>query len=361
MISIDYVDFKVYGFGVYMAKKILIILLLVFSVLLFTGAVFGAEVKNSDSSSNSTLSSKSIISVANPIKKISTSKSTIKSGTNVKINVNTAKSVKSVYVYINGKGNFKFKKSSNGNWYYKLKTNKYKTGKYKLNIKAFTSNKKKSYNKYTYLTIDNIPPKINSLKSNVKNIIAGNPFYIEAITDKTSNKVVAKVRGKTISFNSNPINVNNNNYNSHNARNWTLNAKISYKEIGNLAVAVYVYDSAGNVAKKTLYIQSTPRYVYWDGTLLKSTPIKVYYSNPANIYQKSINALSKYVKVYEGYAGNGYTLGITYNNGYKATKVIIAYKDPFVVYHEMGHVLNWRWTEYQCDLYAYKKVGYWIL
>lgn len=343
-----------------MAKKIFVILLLVFSVLIFSGAVFGAEVKNSDSSSNSTISSKTSITSVNPIKKISTSKSIIKAGTTVKIRVDTTKSVKSVYVSINGKNSYKFKKSSNGIWYYNLKTNKYKTGKYKLNIKAITS--KKTYKKYAYLTVDNIAPKIKSLNSDVKSITAGTPFSVEAITDKTSNKVVAKVRGKTISFKYTPIYVNNTKgYNSSNAKNWTFNGKISYKEIGNLAVVVYVYDSVGNVAKKTLYIQSIPYYVYWNGTLLKNVPSQVYYSNPNNAYQKSINVLTKHVKVYEGYAGNSYTLGITYSNGYKATKVIIAYKDPFVVYHEMAHVLNWKWTEYQCDLYAYNKLGYWIL
>ena len=336
-----------------MIKKIFFVLILVFSLLLVTGTVCGAEVK--DTGSNNTTS---------PIKKISISKPTFKAGTTVTIKVITTKSIRSVFTSITGKSgySYKLKKSSSSSiWYYNLKTKGLKTGKYKLNIKAVDF-KKKTYRSYVYLAVDNVAPKIQSLKSSASSITAGTPFSIEAITDKTSKKVVAKVSGKTIFFKSNPINLNNTKgYNNSNSNNWTFTGKISYKEVGILTITVYVYDSVGNVAKKTLYINSYPRYVYWNGTLLMDSPIKVYYSNPANAYQKSIDTLNKYVKVYEGYAGNRNTLGITYYNGFKATKVIIAYKDPFVVYHEMGHVLNWQWSEYQCDLFAYKKVGYWIL
>lgn len=333
-------------------KKIFLALILVFSILLITSAVCGAEVKDSDSNN-----------IISPIKKISASKSTFKAGTTVTIRVTTTKSVKSVSTSISGKSgySYKLKKSNSGIWYYNLKTKNLKTGRYKLNIKAVDS-KKKAYKKYIYLNVDNVAPKIQSLKSNVSSITAGTPFSIETIADNTSKKVVAKVRGKTVSFKASPIAANNTKgYSSSKSNNWTFTGKISYKEIGTLAVTVHVYDSVGNVAKKTLYIDSIPPLVYWNGTLLQNSPVKIYYSNPTNAYQKSINTLNNYVKVYEGYAGNRYTLGITYYNGYRATKVIIAYKDPFVVYHEMAHVLNWRWSEYQCDFYAYKKVGYWIL
>lgn len=344
-----------------MFKKIFVVLILVFSVLLISGTVFGAEVKHSDSSYKSSISSKSIKISPNPIKNISTTKSTFKAGNKIKIKVTTTKSVKNVYTRISGKGTYKLKKSNNNVWYYNLRTKGYKTGKYNIIIKA-TTYKNNIYKKNKYFKVDNIPPKLYSLKSNVKSIKAGNPFHIEVITDKTSKKVIAKVRGKIIYFKSNSIYKNNTQgYNNHNAMNWTFNGKISYKEIGNLNITVYAYDSIGNIVKKSLYIKSIPVYVRWNGTVLMNNPTKIYYySNPINSYQKSINVLSKYVKVYEGYAGSNYILGITYNNGYKATKVIIAYKDPFVVYHELGHVLNWKWSEYQCDLYAYKKVGYWL-
>jgi len=346
-----------------MVKKIFFILILVFSILFLTSAVYAGEVKATDSnvsSDNSKVSSKAFTPSSDPIKQISTSKSTFKAGTIVKIKVVTSKSVKSVSANIAGKGTYKLKKSSANVWQHNLKTKGYKTGKYKLNIKVVDF-KKKSFKKHKVLNVDNIPPKIRSISSNVKVITAGNPFYIEAITDKTSKKVVAKVRGKTIPFKLSPMSSNGKVHNSSNSNNWTLNAKINYKEIGTLTVNIQVSDSVGNVAKKIISIKSNPRYVYWNGTLLYNNPTLAHYSNPSNAYQKSINELSKYVRVYEGSTGYPHTLGITYNNGQKATRVIIAYKDPFVVYHEMAHVLNWKWSEYQCDLYAYKKVGYWII
>lgn len=286
-------------------KKIFFALILVFSILLITGAVCGAEVKNPDS--NNTTS---------PIKKISTSKSTFKAGTTVTIRVTTTKSIKSVSTSIAGESrySYKLKKSNSGIWYYNLKTKDLKTGRYKLNIKAVDS-KKKVYKNYIYLNVDNVAPIIQSLRSNSSSITAGTPFSIETIADNTSKKVVAKVRGKTVSFKASPVNVNNTKgYNSSNSNNWTFTGKISYKEIGTLAVTVYVYDSVGNVAKKTLYIDSIPPLVYWNGTLLQNSPVKIYYSNPIDAYQKSINTLNNYVPVYEGYIGNRYTLGITYYN-----------------------------------------------
>ena len=335
-----------------MFKKVFFALILVFFIILITGTVYGAEIKDHDAND-----------YTNPIKKIFASKSHFRAGTVVTIKVTTTKSIKSVSTSITGENghNYKLKKISNGIWYYDLKTKGLKTGKYKLNIKA-TDSKNKSYKKYIYLNVDNVAPKIKSLKPNENTITAGTLFSIEAITDNTSKKVVAIVMGKAISFKVNHIDVKNTKgYSNSNSNNWTFTGKIRYKEIGTLAIVVYVYDSVGNVAKKTIYIKSNPRYVYWNGTLLQNSPIKAYYSNPTNNYQKSINTLNNYVTVYEGYIGNGYTLGITYYNGYKFTKVIIAYEDPFVVYHEMGHVLNWGWSEYQCDLFAYKKVGYWLL
>ena len=347
---------------VIMIKKIFFLLIIIFSILLITGAVSGVEQKNDNynTSLNSTNSSKNLKLSNNIINQISTSKSTFKAGTTIEIKVSAEKSAKSVSADIQGKGTFNFKKNQNGIWYYNLKTIKYKTGSYKLNIKAFDY-KKKVHKKYTYLNVNNIPPKIRSLKSNVTSITAGDSFSIELITDKNSKKVIGKVGNTTILFKLNPINVNSKGYNNSNSNNWTFNGKISYKEIGNLSIKVYAYDSVGNVAKKSIHVKFNPVYVYWDGSLLHNDPYKVNYYNPTNAYQKSVNILSKYVAVYEGYAGNKYTLGITYHNGYKSAKVIIAYKDPFVVYHEMGHVLNWQWSEYQCDVFAYKKLGYWIL
>jgi len=317
---------------------------------------------NDTAASNVMPSSKALDSSTSPIKKVYTSKSTFKAGTTVKIKVATTKSVKSVSVSIVGKSkyNHRLKKSGTGLWYCNLETKGLKTGKYKLNVKAVVS-KKKTYKKHVYLTVDNVAPKIRSIKSNSTKITAGTPFYIEAIADKSSKKVLVKVRGKTILFKASPMAVNKKSFNSSNSNNWTLNAKISYKEIGTLTINVYVYDSLGNYVKKTLYIKSSPRYVYWNGTLLKNSPVKAHYHNPINDYQRAINLLSNYVNVYEGYAGGIHTLGVTHHNGYKVTRVVIAYKDPFVVYHEMAHVLNWRWSEYQCDVYAYEKVGYWVL
>lgn len=351
-----------YDFGVLMIRKTVFTLILIFSLLFIVSAVHGEGVVANDTnvpSSDSKLSSKALNIYNNPIKSVSISKSTFKAGTTVKIKVAMHKSVKSVSANIAGKGTYKLKKIHNNVWQYSLKTNGYKTGKYKLNIKA-TDFKKKSHKKQAFLTVDNVAPKIKSLNSNVTVMEAGTPFYMEAITDKTSKKVVAKVRGKTISFIQSKI-ADNKKYNSSNFNNWTFNGKIDYKEIGTLNVVVNVYDSVGNVAKKTIFIKSDPHYVFWNGHLLRKNPVLVSYPNPTNAYQKSVKELSKYVKVYEGYAGYPHTLGITFNNGNRATKVIIAHTDPFVVYHEMGHVLNWKWTEEQCDIYAYNKVGYWIV
>ena len=90
--------------------------------------------------------------------------------------------------------------------------------------------------------------------------------------------------------------------------------------------------------------------------------VKVSYPNPTNDYEKSVNELNKYATVYEGDTGDPYTLGVTYRNEYwdgVEYTVIIAEKDPFVVYHELAHVLNWGWSEHNCDWYAYNRTGYW--
>jgi hypothetical protein len=354
-----------------MYKKVFFLLVIVISLLFLVGVVSASEVdnvasKNTSSSTNSinlTIKNSTSELLSTSYKypnlknkvQISKSKSIFKAGTKIKIVVQTDNSVKKISGSIKGKTTQIFKKHKNGYWYSYLKTKGYKTGTYSFNVKA-VDNKKKIYRNSTQLKVDNIPPKVFSLKSSAKTVTAGTPFYLENIADKSSKKVVAKVNGKTFKFVLNPTSNK-----TTNMKNWTLNAKINYKVLGNLKINVYTYDSAGNYIKKTINIKSVPRYVFWDGTVLYSKPVKVYYSNPVNIYQKSINILSKYVNVYEGYAGNSYTLGITYIFNAKAQRVIIAYKDPFVVYHEMGHVLNVKWNEYKCDLYAYKKTGYWIL
>jgi len=96
---------------------------------------------------------------------------------------------------------------------------------------------------------------------------------------------------------------------------------------------------------------------------LDDSRVEVFYPNPTNAYEESVNELSNYATVYEGDTGDPDTLGITYmnenDNGVEYI-VIIAKKDPFVVYHEMAHVLNWGWSEDECDWYAYSRTGYWV-
>ena len=306
------------------------------------------------SSKSKVASSKRMNLVKNKIKNIYKSKSTFKAGTSVKITVTADKSIKRVSGSISGKGNYKFKTAS-GKWYCYLNTNGYKTGHYIFKIKAIDK-KNKIYEHSTSLTVNNAHPKVISLKTTTKKITAGTPFYLENIADKSSKKVIAVIRGKTFYFKQRLLNSNDTN-----KKNWTLTGKLNYKEIGDLKVSVYTYDSLGNYNKKTITIKSVPKYVYWNGTISYNRPTIAYYSNAKNTYQKSINELSKHVAVYEGYAGDSRTLGITYMGRFRTNRVVIAYKDPFVVYHEMGHVLHWDWSEYQCDLYAYQKLGYWLL
>ncbi|MCL2687258.1 MAG: hypothetical protein FWE58_01820 [Methanobrevibacter sp.] len=367
-----------------MYKKIFLILSLIISLTFVVGAVSAAEndfisrespiyfsidksianqIDNDDSNSKYMItSSKQKLIQKTKIKNISKSKSTFKAGTKIRITVSVDKSIKKVSGSIIGKSNHKFKKmgyefkKNKNKWYCYLDTKKYKTGQYTFKIKA-VDGKKNIYKNSTYFTVNNRPPKVFSLKTNTKKITAGNKFHLEITSDKSSKKVIAKVRGYTFHFKQHAINNDNNT----NKKNWTLNGKLSYKEIGNLKISVYTYDSLGNSFKKSIKIKSTPRYVYWNGSVSSNRPNVAYYSNPINAYQRSINELNKYVAVYEGYAGDDRTLGITYMGRLRINRVIIAYKDPFVVYHEMGHVLNWHWTEYQCDLYAYNKVGYWLL
>lgn len=358
-----------------MYKKFFLVLTLLISLLITLSVVSATDINEHTNQTNnqtrnnnindyntqklssniSSIDSKSLSMNRNKILGIKKSKEVVKAGGKIKIRIDTSNSIKKVHGYITNKKSYKFKKSNYGYWYYYLNTKNYKSGKYKLILKVIDS-KNVIYKDLTYFRVDNIPPKVISVKSNVKSIIAGNTFYIKNIADNTSKKVFAKIRGNKYYFLLDDISNKNTKY-----KTWNLNAKISYKEIGTLEIAIYTYDSVGNYVKKTIYVKSVPYYVEWNNTVLLNNPIKVYYNNPKDNYQKSINELSKYVSVFEGYAGNDYTLGITYNNGIKATRVIIAYMDPFVVYHEMGHVLNWKWTEYQCDYYAYKRTGYWIL
>jgi len=371
-----------------MYKKVFLSLCLILSITFVVGAVSATEndsiFKDDSISKNDSIhldnsivdelgkvatNSKSKIVSSKPktiqktkIKTISKSRSIFKAGTKVKISVSVDKSVKKVSGSIVGKSNTKFKKIGynfkkiKGKWYCYLNTKGYKTGAYTFKIKA-VDGKKNIYRKSTSLNVYNKPPKVFSLKTNTKKITAGTRFHLESTSDKSSKKVIAKVRGKTFNFKEHAIHSHDNT----NKRNWTLNGKLSYKEIGNLKIRVYTYDSLGNCLKKTIRIKSSPRYTYWNGSVSSNRPTIAYYTNPINAYQRSINELNKYVTVYEGYAGNEYTLGITYMGRLRTNRVIIAYKDPFVVYHELAHVLNWSWSEYQCDLYAYNKVGYWLL
>jgi len=96
---------------------------------------------------------------------------------------------------------------------------------------------------------------------------------------------------------------------------------------------------------------------------LDDSLVEVSYPNPTNDYERSVNELSKHATVFEGDTGKPDTLGITYRDEYGDRveyTVIIDKKDPFVVYHEMAHVLNWEWSEYYCDWYAYNRTGYWV-
>ncbi|BBL62740.1 hypothetical protein MARBORIA2_10700 [Methanobrevibacter arboriphilus] len=355
-----------------MYKKFFLILILSFFILVSFSAVHATNNNednnqtidntssslnvNSSSSNSTSTNFKTLNKDKNKIEKITKSKSVFKTGTKIRINVYTVSSIKKVQGYITGKKTFKFKKNNNGIWYYYLNTKKFKSGKYKVSVRAFDS-KNNIYKKYTNFTVDNKPPKVVSVKSSAKSVIAGRPFCIVNIADSSSKKVIAKIKGNKYYF---KFNGYIDNKKLKNYKNWTLNTKINYKVLGTLNISVYTFDSAGNYLKNNIYVKSIPYYVKWNQTVLLTKPIQIYYSNPKNAYERSINELSKYVNVYEGCAGTNYTLGITYNNGIKATRVIIAYMDPFVVYHEMGHVLNWKWTEYQCDYYAYKRTGYWI-
>lgn len=87
--------------------------------------------------------------------------------------------------------------------------------------------------------------------------------------------------------------------------------------------------------------------MYWDGTLLSYKARRVYYDSPKNVYERAMEELrGKYAIIWECRASEPDwqdTVGITYKTGYgriTTYKVIISYKDPFVVYHEMTHILN---------------------
>lgn len=350
-----------------MYKRILSFVVFIILILSISGAVYGSEVqKNSvsykklsiqeDKTSNIVFTNSTLYSASgdsgtfNKIQKITKSKSVFKAGTKITLKVYVDKSIKSVSGSIYGKNRYKFSKTKSGYWHYKLNTKGFKTGDYKVNIKAI-DNKRKAYKSLTYLTVDNIPPRIYAVSTNVKTINAGEPFTVSASADNSTKKVVASIRGKNYSFK------------YLNDTHWHLDVKLSYKEIKNVIILVSAHDSVGNIAKKDTYIESRPRVVYWQGNLLTNKKYRVSYPNPTNAYERSIKLLTKYATVYEGYAGDHYTLGITYRTEYaKKIKysVTIAYKDPFVVYHELAHVLHWNWGEYNCDWYAYNRTGYWI-
>ena len=310
------------------------------------------------------------------IKKALISKPIFKSGANVNIKVFTVNSITSVKGSLikiqtdkslnsslqndsnrTVKYNYKFKKSKSGFWYYKLNTKKFKSGDYNFKIIA-NDNKKDNYTDLLNFTVDNIPPKIFSLDTDLKDIIAGEYFTITVKSDNTTKKVIANIRGVNISLK------------RSDNETWTRYTNFSYKELGKIAIKVYAYDELKNFQTETTYIESKPKYVFWDGSLLTHYPIKVFYPNPRNAYEESVNELSKYATVYEGRAGlgrimgNSYVieLGVTYkipNGNSVKYDVIIAHKDPFVVYHEMAHVLNWEWSEYNCNWYAYNRTAYW--
>ena len=394
----------------FMFKKILYFIFLIFSILCLIGSVCGSSAtefnmiphnsvnsdlindftiqndkKLSKKSSNFTVAK--YMKVKNETKKynsqkikkiknISISKSTFQSGINISLKVYTDKSIISVKgslakIQINNslnsssgnnnntnlKYNYKFKKSRNGFWYYKLNTKKLKSGEYNFNIIA-NDNKNKNYKDLINFTVDNIPPQIFSVDTDLKSITAGEYFTITAKSDNTTKKVIANIRGTNISLNK----IDN--------ETWIKYTNFSYKEVGNVPIEIYSYDYLNNFQTKTIYIESKPKYVFWDGFLLIKEPIKVSYPKPMNAYEISVKELSKYATVYEGRAGEGelrgnvyfIELGVTYKNTTgKSIKydVIIAYKDPFIVYHEMAHILNWEWSEYNCNWYAYNRTGYW--
>lgn len=94
---------------------------------------------------------------------------------------------------------------------------------------------------------------------------------------------------------------------------------------------------------------------------LESDNIGVHYPNPSNSYEKAIEELNNYVPVFETNKASG---SVIYHGEafYKVIdgkkvyyKVNIYTKHPFVVYHEMGHVLNPDWSDIDCDRFAYSK------
>jgi hypothetical protein len=390
--------------SVFMLKKITFHVFLIFSILCFVGAVYGSSatdfVINSHNQPNLEAfqdfnigNSKQIEKTPNSvvakykkldieankkisgIKKTSISKSIFKSGANINLKVYTDKSIKSVQGSIvkiqtdkslssNSKNttntvvkyNYKFKKSKSGFWYYKLNTKKYKSGEYGFKVIA-KDNKNKNFKDEINFTVDNIPPKIFSITTDLNSITAGDNFTITVKSDNTTKKVIANIKKVNISLKK----IDN--------ETWIKYTNFSYKEVGNVKITISAYDSLNNFQTKTTYIESEPKYVLWSGILMTHEPIKVSYPNPTNAYERSVKELSKYATVYEGHSGskmigNNYfvELGSTYKNSNGKTvkyQVIIAYKDPFIVYHEMAHVLNWGWSEYNCNWYAYNRTGYW--
>jgi len=347
-----------------MYKKIFIFVFCFVFIVSISGIVYGSETNEKliydkigikdKNGPNVLIESKSFVldsgSSANKIQKVHVSRPVFKAGTKINLRVYTDKSIKSISGSISGKSKYKFTKTKHGFWQHSLNTKGFKTGDYKVNIVAIDS-KRKVHKSSTLLTANNVAPKIYSVSTNTTLINAGDPFTINVSAENSTKKIVAEIRGKNYSFK------------YLNDTDWQLNVKLSYKEISSINISVNAYDSLGNVAKRNTFIDSKPHFVYWSGSLLTHKKHKISYPNPRNEYERSINQLSKHATVYEGFAGDHRTLGITYrisqgkNVRYTVT---IAYKDPFVVYHELAHVLNWRWSEYNCDWYAYNKTGYWI-
>lgn len=78
------------------------------------------------------------------------------------------------------------------------------------------------------------------------------------------------------------------------------------------------------------------------------------------MYNEAVSELSQYAVVIETTipdSEQGNVVGQTqfWSNG--TIIVLIEIKDPFVVYHEMGHVLHPEWNEEQCDNFAILKTG----
>ncbi|MGL4669301.1 MAG: hypothetical protein ACRCVG_01720 [Methanobacteriaceae archaeon] len=327
-----------------------------------------SNINNTNNKTGTNISSKQISIPLSKIISVSLSSYAVKTGKIITVKVKTKGYVKSVSLKVNrmavsskisiSKSYFKtniikkLKKSSYGYWYYKFSTKGLTTGKY--SVKIIVSDGSKSYSKLTNFDVDNVPPKIKYANAGPNTITAGTPFTLVAVTDSSTRKVIAKFKSKSITLN------------RVNSTHWSTKTTLSYRYIRKLTITVYAYDVAGNVAKKNTYIIANPRYVYWDGTLLTYTNYKVYYNSPKNAYEKAMNELKVYANVYEGRSPENdwkSTLGITYKSTQGKIvlyKVIISYKDPFVVYHEMAHVLNWGWSEYTCDEYAYNRTGYWI-